>query len=675
MNVHVGALALVSRTLSGAIRPVQPLPFREWLSSNIVLVDGPRKGELWTPEDTPYLLEIADCLDLSHPCNEVTVRKSQQTGVSILAFAWCLYLAEYERQNILYAVSGRDALQDANNGKLQPLIDAFQKQTGKRIIRPTIQKSGTGSTIFEKSIVGGGGCRIKLANANTVKDLSGHTNRYGVKDEVSKWETLPNNADPETLFFGRFTAFRRQKNYKIFQLSTPENDSGDTLGDDPAHCRIDRSFIRSDQRYFHITCVECGKSFAQEFDGLQINEAHPHKSEYACPGCGHLISEPERVQAVRAGKYIPRLPKGVREPGFHVDAFISLMMSYEAIAEDHLETKSRGEAGEKDFKNLVLGLPHEKRGNAPDYQRLMERREDYQENVIPAEGLIFVAAADVQHNGLFVEAVAYSPDRQSWTITARFIEGDTTEINGGAWLGLDKFQNEIFTDVYGNDRRIEALAVDAGDGNRVNQVRDWCRLGPNRYAVMGVHGRNKPAISAPKKTSIYKSGRRKRFGSAMAWPVGTWGLKGEFIGNLHKQGIAAGEKSDPPGYCHHGKFLGEEYFKQITAEYFRQEMVNGRIIEEWKPLRRDNHFLDCRIYAMAMAEHLGLSKLRKDAWAALRQKYSKTQTDLFSADSQIAVVEDQSNRVDSETDSQLSKKPAAIGESFEDMVKKWSRRK
>ena len=114
MTIHPGALRFVSSHLAEAIRPRPPLPFDEWLTKNVVLVDGPRKGELWSPVDAPYLVEIAKCLSQEHPCNQVTVRKAQQTGASILALAWCLYIAEVTPDNVLYGVPGIDALQDIN---------------------------------------------------------------------------------------------------------------------------------------------------------------------------------------------------------------------------------------------------------------------------------------------------------------------------------------------------------------------------------------------------------------------------------------------------------------------------------------------------------------------------------------------------------------------------------
>lgn len=635
MNAHVGALRFTASRLAEAIRPQRPLPFDQWLPKNVVLVDGEKKGEFWAPHDAPYLVEIAQCLSIEHPCNLVTVRKSQQTGVSILALAWALYLAEVAPDNIIYGVPGIDMLQDINGQKLQPLIDAWQKATGKRIILPNKERSGAGSTVYEKRFAGG---YISLANANVATDLSMRTTRYGVKDELSKWSQTTKGEDPEELFFGRFTAFLRQKSYKIFELSTPEFDSGDPLGEAPGHCRIDRSFRRSDQRFWHIRCPECppedNYEFVQIDQHFHADRAHPHKSYYVCQNCGHYVSEMERVAAVRAGRFVPTQVDVDRHPGFHVDAFISLMMSYEAIAEAKIAAERSGsEAGIAGYTKRVLALPFQERGNAPDHQRLMERREDYPAGIIPAAGLIFVGGVDVQGDGLWYEFVAFGEDRQSWCVVAGFLDGSTDDPSMGAWAKLHDLHGQIWRDAYGNERRLEALAVDAGDGNRTTQVIEWCRRHANCHAIKGQSGRGVPAIGQPSNKSVKRDGKIRKFRGGKVWPVGTWALKGEFYGNLHRVGLAGGAEADPPGYCHFHADLGEEYFKQITAEWFRQEIVKGRLVEEWKKLRKDNHLLDARIYAMAMAELVGLSRLSKDGWAALRARYAvAVPADLFAGE-------------------------------------------
>jgi phage terminase large subunit GpA-like protein len=146
--------------------------------------------------------------------------------------------------------------------------------------------------------------------------------------------------DPDTLFKGRFTAFRRRRNYKILNISTPEVDTGDPSGDTEGHCRITLKFERSDQRFWNCLCPECQKFFVHRFDSFLIDEKRPRRSLYRCD-CGHHVTESERVDAVRAGKWVASASSDEieRQPGFHIDAFISLMMSYEAIAEDFLGSR------------------------------------------------------------------------------------------------------------------------------------------------------------------------------------------------------------------------------------------------------------------------------------------------------------------------------------------------
>ncbi|ATQ67808.1 MULTISPECIES: terminase gpA endonuclease subunit [Methylosinus] len=625
--MDLGAVAATLDALALRVEPIDPQPLSQWMAENIVLVDGPSAGRMWSLDGAPYLAEIADCLGDDHPCNLVTVRKSQQTGASILALGWCLYIADREPANTLYGVPGIDALRDLNSGKLQPLIDAWQKHTGRVVFEPQTSRSGAGSTTYEKVFSRG---RLWLGNANSVMDLSSKTVKKGVKDEVSKWEDIPGKGDPETLFFGRFTSFRRRRNWKILEISTPEVDSGDEAGEAHGHCRIDRSFKKSDQRFWFVPCPGCGAHFAHEWGGFVVDEAHPHKSYYVCPHCGARIDDLARVPMIRSGCWRPTAAGGARHPGFHIDAFVSLMMSYEAIAEDHIASRKGGEIGRKDFANLVLGLPHQFKGDAPDHKRLMERREDgLARGHVPPQGLLRVASADVQMRGIWVEVLSVAPNRQSWVVDALYLDGSTESPEGEAFEKLEQqVLNREFTDAFGRGCKIDALAVDSG--YRTHVVYAWVRakqrLHPDTgqdmvLAVDGRDGWSKPAIGMPTPVDIDLAGTKIRQGVKL-WPVGTWPLKGAFYADLHKLGVKSGAAADPDGYCHFGTWLDETYFKQITAEYLATESFRGRTRRVWKPITAgaDNHLLDCRIYNLALAEYLGLSSTTADEWAELARR-------------------------------------------------------
>jgi phage terminase large subunit GpA-like protein len=608
VNAHPGALHLIAARLAEMIRPPAPVPFSRWLGENLVLVDGPQAGEMWSAHGAPYLPEIADCLSDDNPCSEVTIRKSQQSGASILALGWCLYIADRERANTLYAVPGLDALRDMNSGKLQPLIDKWQAKIGRNVITPQTSRSGSGSTTYEKVFTGG---RLWLRNANSVLDLSSVTAKKGVKDEVSKWETLDNGADPETLFFGRFTAFRRTKGYKILAISTPEVDVGEEEEDIEGHCRIDRAFRRSDQRFWNCVCPECGNFFVHHFDRFQIDAVHPHRSAYRCH-CGHHVTEAERVLAVRAGKWISSVDEPGRHPGFHIDAFISLMMDYGSIASDWLNSQ-KTEKAKKDFHNLVLGLAYRFRGDAPDHEKLMARREDYPRGRIPPGALLLTVACDVQMRGIYYEVLAHAPNRESWVLEADYLDGDTTEVDGGAFAELTKLYHRQWPDAFGNTWRHDEFAIDAN--YRTNTVYEWTRRHAGTKALQGRDGWGRPSLGVATDQDVDYRGKKIK-GGAKLRGVGTWPLKSTFYSYLALQHeLKHGATVYPPGFCHFGTFQDEIYFKQITSEFLSKAKVRGRVKQIWSVRAGgENHFLDCRIYGMAIADAY-LASFTSDDWA------------------------------------------------------------
>lgn len=626
MAKHPRALALVAGIFAAILTPAAPMTPSAWAAANLVVPDGPRAGARWDVSLTPYVPEIIDALGPDSPHNMAVVRKSVQTGISVAGIALVGSYIDRAPCRIGYAVPRADDLAEFNREKLGPTIE--QTKALKAKVRGQLARSGQGSTQSSKRFPGGS---LALLNAGAAADLRSKTLKVGVGDEVDEWDfDLDGQGDAFELFLGRFTAFHATGDWRVLALSTPTLAGGS---------RIDDLFQAGDQRYWTVGCPGCGDDLVFSYANLKHADHPPYRAYYAAPCCGHPIEHHEKASLVRTGRFVATNPKGLY-PSFHVDALISQLTTWDKLAEAAVAARGN-ERKEKAFYNLWLGLPYEMRGNAPEYERLMERREDYPRGVIPAEGLIVVAGADVQHNGIYVEAVAFAEDRQSWTIDAAFLEGATEDPRAGAWPLLSEFRGRVFADAFGQGRRLEALAVDAGDGGRTNQVLEWCRQHAGAYAIRGVHGRAVPAIGIPQKKSVTRAGKRKRWGSAMAWPVGTWGLKSEFYANLHKSGLAAGEPSDPPGYCHFGTWLGDEFFKQITAEYFDQTMVRGRLLEEWKRARRENHFLDARIYAMAMAEHLGLSRLSPEGWAQLRARVLPAmQADMLAPESMRIVAAD-----------------------------------
>jgi phage terminase large subunit GpA-like protein len=325
--------------------------------------------------------------------------------------------------------------------------------------------------------------------------------------------------------------------------------------------------------------------------------------------------------------WIATAPGPGKFPSYHIDALSSPFVPWDKIAERYIAAQS-DPAKLKAFYNLTLGEAYEIKGDAPDHVRLYERREEYPKGRIPPRGLMLTAAADVQMHGIWIEVVAWAPNRESWVIYADYLDGDTTNANSGAFLKLAELYDREWPDAFGSKRRVDAFGVDSGFRSHV--VYAWCATRHNAYAVDGRDGWNRPALGLPSVVDIDLNGRK--VGSTKLWPVGTWPLKGHWYEDLRREGRKSGHEVDPPGYCHFGTFLDENYFKQVTSEYLAEKPSRGRTTKIWQPRgNQANHWLDCRVYNMALADHLGLSSMTEDEWKILARERAPTikQGDLF----------------------------------------------
>jgi phage terminase large subunit GpA-like protein len=596
------ALPIIAAALASIFAPPQPLVPSKWMAEHLIVPDGPRAGGRWDPNLTPYVAEIVDALEPDSPHNLVAVRKSAQTGISVAGIGLVSSYIDRAPARIGYALPTIDLLQEFNREKLTPTIEQTAALNAR--VQKQTSRSATGSTTVSKKFPGGS---LVLLNANSAPDLRSKTLKIGVGDEIDQWEDdLDGQGDPWDLLQGRFISFHASGDWKLLGLSTPTLHNAS---------RIDALFHRGDMRFWHVRCPQCSSEIPLQFANLRFEEKPPHKAHYVAQCCGGVIEHHEKARLVRAGRFVATNPAGLY-PSFHVDALVSQLTTWDKVAETYVAALGN-ERKMKAFYNLWLGLPYEVKGDAPDHVRLMERRETYPEKRIPPLGLLLTAGVDVQHSGLWVHVDAWAPDAQSWVIWRDFLEGDTTDPNGGAFLKLQTLYDERFEDAFGGMRPIDGMAIDAGDGGRANQVYSWVRGRPRAYAVKGMPGWSRPALGTPTKVSITLKGKKIPGGSQL-WPVGTWDLKAEFYADLRKEGRKAGAEVDPPGFVHFGEFLDEGYFRQITSEYLADAKVRGRVVKIWKE-SGPNHLLDARTYSRAIAEHLGLTRMNREQWVRLAQ--------------------------------------------------------
>lgn len=567
--------------IARAILPDPPVDPVAWAAGNFRLVDGPKAGALWDPDESPWMIEILRHMALDHPTTRAALRKSAQIGFTTGAIAWLMATAALTPTQMMVVQPTTNAVRGFNKEKFDPAIRACRALDG--IVAGDMGPSDSKSSAFHKSFPGG---FIVLVGANSAPDLSAKTIRVVLADEVDRWpHDLDGQGDPMRLVDARQQAFKERGGWKRLEGGTPTIEG---------QSRIDTAFEGGDQRYWLVDCPGCGAAHRLEWEGLVWSRETPQIVHHRCPECGTLVPESERRGLVRRGRFVAHNPDGAY-PSWHIDGLYAL--PWPLVVRAYLEAESDPTAL-KAFWNLTLGRSWRAQGEAPEAERLHARAlgSGYRRGTLPPGVLYLTAGADVQADRIEVEIVGWGTGGTSWQVDYRVIGGDTAD--AATWARLTELYQETWTDHLGHGRVIESIAIDSG--YRPQQVYRWCMGKDRALAVKGVGEHLAPLLSTPTKQVVVANGRKS--GSVLLHKVGTWQIKAEVYGLLNLNGPNE-SGGYPVGWCHFPEDSTIGYFQGLTSETLVDKIVRGGVRKEWivNPRVR-NEPLDCRVYARAAAE-------------------------------------------------------------------------
>ena len=92
--------------------------------------------------------------------------------------------------------------------------------------------------------------------------------------------------------------------------------------------------------------------------------------------------------------------------------------------------------------NTILGETWVESGEAPDWQRLYDRRERWPAGTVPAGGLFLTAGADIQKDRIEVDVWAWGRGLESWLIDHIVIEGGPERAE--PWAALDRLLSQVW---------------------------------------------------------------------------------------------------------------------------------------------------------------------------------------------------------------------------------------
>jgi hypothetical protein len=293
-----------------------------------------------------------------------------------------------------------------------------------------------------------------MTGANSAVGLRSMPVRYLFLDEVDAYPLdVEGEGDAISLAEARTRTFARRK---IFIVSTP------TIAGASA---IEREYEASDQRRYFVPCPHCSHRQWLRFEQLRWEKGRPETAAYVCESCETAIAEHHKTWMLEHGEWRATAEGAGKTAGFHLSSLYSPLgwRAWREIAaawEAAVSKESGSAAAIKTFKNTELGETWVEEGEAPDWQRLLERREDYAIGTIPAGGLLLTAGADVQKDRIEVSVWAFGRGKEAWLIEHRVLMGDTAR--DAVWKALGGMLAETWTHASGAAMPLARLALDTG---------------------------------------------------------------------------------------------------------------------------------------------------------------------------------------------------------------------
>lgn len=608
----------VERVVKANLKPPPRLNLVEWADEYRYLPDNSAEAGKWRTDRVEAARE--PMLSITNPdVQEVTVMCCIQLMKTELMINAALYYIHQEPSPIMYVAPKKETAEAWSKERFMKSI--MTTPATKEVF--SSNRRGDGNTILQKQFPGG---QISIVSARNPTDLAMRACRIMLFDECDKYPMnvgageggSGGEGDPIGVAWGRATTYGKRAKKVTACSPTVEGRS-----------RIHQEYLKSDQRQFHQQCPHCDHSepLVWETHVVIPEDAHGTKltdqAHIACQACGTKWTEGDRIRSIRNAKWIAKYPEITHHHGYQVSSLASPFTPLVTLAREYVSALDNPQ-GMKAFENTRLARVYREKGDAPDWQRLYERRETYPHGTVPKGGLMLVCGIDVQKDYLIYEVVAYGRKKRSWSVDIGVIEGHISE--DATKDALSNFLDTRYPNSLGIEMAMELCLIDSSNDTQevYNTV---AQIGTPRLRAIKGQGNLTTIVGTPKPVQVDINGIRKDGGVKM-WPVGVNVLKEQLykwllLNRPTDESLAEGGEW-PTGYCHFPEW-DEDYFKQLTAEILVERAdTKGFLVRQWERIRDHNHYLDCRNYARAASSMLGIDRMTDEDWKSREARFGET---------------------------------------------------
>lgn len=598
---------ILKSAIARGLSPDPDLSLSDWADENRILSSkSSSEPGRWRTSRTPYLRKIMDCLSPTTRYEKIIFKASAQIGKTTVGENWLGYIIDKCPAPILIVQPTVDMAKKFSQQRIDTMIESTECLKGKIVEK---KSRDSGNTLFLKNFEGG---MLMLAGSNSATSLRSMPIRFVYMDEVDAYpDDVDGEGSPIELAGKRTATFSKRK---IFMTSTPTVDG---------LSKIDAAYVQTDQNQYFVPCPECLEFQTIEFDNLRFDRDENQKPilstvRLKCIHCEALIPEHKKTEMLLAGEWRATCPENIDRKiiGFHINSLYSPLGWYswqQAIKDYH---DADGNVMKmKTFVNTVLGETWKEKGEAPDWRRLYDRREDYKIGVVPMGAVVLTAAADVQKDRIVCEIKGWGRNLRSWSIDYRTILGDPADVD--VWRELAMILTEDFQHECGQILRVSKMVVDSG-----YQTQSVYRfvMNSNPGVVMAVKGSDalQTIISAPKPVTVRVDGRRQR-SACRLFMMGSSLVKHEIYSWLKAEKPIESE-IEPYGFARFPEY-DMEFFKGLASEQLVKKKHHGFDKFYWMKIFERNEPLDLFVMNRVAAYAIGLDRWKSQRWDALESQF------------------------------------------------------
>lgn len=594
LHPHLNSMdwSLITAFLEG-LRPAERTTIDIWADKYVNLTtESSKEAGPWRTDRTPYLREILVKLSPTDPARKIVFVKGAQIGATVSGIIAMLAYVVIDPCPMIYVMPTIAIAEGFSKDKLQPMID------GCDLVRQRIKDRRTrdsGNTVLGKR---GAGWSINMAGANSAASLRSRTAKFITADEIDAYpRNIENEGSPLTLLEKRQSTFGNQAKLYIPSTPTVENAS-----------EIWLQWERTDQRFYHVPCPECGVPHIFEFENFIWTPGRPETVKMQCPHCVQLYPERFKEEILIAGEWISTIPER-RNPyiiGYHLSSLYSPYgwLSWEKVVNEYEEALEEISASQEDNKmrahyNTTRGLVYATSGERPEWKKLYENnRESYSRGTINNNVKVITAGVDVQKDRIEVEIVGWGYMRRAWSVNYHIIEGEIGDPN------VQETLSNILSMKFMRPDQIQVpiskVCIDA-NYNSTEVYMYISAQDTTKYVAIHGSATTHRIFSNPQYAN--KTAEDGTQFTARYYMLGVDLLKDEVYTQLKKT-KDVDDPLGPPGFCHFPEY-DDVYFMGITAEQKMLKTKGGANKYEYVKKFQRNEPLDCRNYARAALAMVG----------------------------------------------------------------------